>query len=244
MKNLKTYPKGFPKILESSDSTQVSWGLHWTTTTSNPRLAKGRPELLPWFPGNKHISILIIAGGAGVGAGVGLGVGVIVFVAVVVRIGLVNISGVIIRVGNVVGAVNVLTHVTLHRVPGTNWQTVPGNSLHFISNPHLLGHLSSSGVLMHLKEHWVNGINWQLSPILYPQSKQLLVQISGVLLLHLKEHRVPGTNWQVSPPNGQSKQSTVQFSGVAVAGVVVTVVVGVVEGVDGGEGISRVHFLK
>jgi uncharacterized membrane protein YedE/YeeE len=84
-------------------------------TTSTPRLAKGRPEFLPSFPGNKHISIVII-GGAAVGVGVGLGVGV----GVVVRIGLVNISGVIIRVGNVVGAVNVLMHLTEHRVPGTN----------------------------------------------------------------------------------------------------------------------------
>ena len=51
---------------------------------------------------------------------------------------------------------------------------------------------------------------------------------------------MPGTNWQVCPPNGQSKQSLVQTSGVVVAGVLV----GVVVGVDGGEGSSRVHFLK
>ena len=101
---------------------------------------------------------------------------------------------------------------------------------------------------MHLKEHWVNGINWQveLGPP-NPQSKQLLVQISGVLFMHLNEHRVPGINWQVDIPCiGQSKQSTVQTSGVAVAGVVVTgvVVPGNLKGVVGGEGSSRVHFLK
>ena len=148
-------------------------------------------------------------------------------------------------VGDVVGAVNGLMHVTLHRVPGTNWQTAPGLSQHFILVPQFkltVGHISSGGVLMHLKEHWVNGINWQLSPILYPQSKQLLVQISGVLLLHLKEHRVPGINWQVWPGlYPQSIQSLVQTSGVVIAGVVVTVVV---EGVDGGAGSSKVHFLK
>ena len=104
-------------------------------TTCIPRLAKGRPEFL-LYPGNGHISILII-GGSGV---------------------------VIIGVGHVVGAVgvsiavNVLMHLTEHRVPGTNLQLVPGLSQHFIPRPHSLfislGHISSGvGLHMHLKEH-------------------------------------------------------------------------------------------
>ena len=76
----------------------------------------------------------------------------------------VRIDVVVLNVSNFSGVVSVVvgkfapTHLTEHRVPGTNTQVDPNLSKHFILGPHSLdsslGHISSGVVgLMHLKEH-------------------------------------------------------------------------------------------